>query len=173
MAGKQIPDKLTNFTAFRNGSEYLGVVDVDLPDLESLSETLSGAGIAGEIDSPLIGHFGSMTTTLNWRVLERANFKLARQEVHQIDFRGSIQTVDATQNYIHVPVRVTIRGLPKTTPLGSLSVGGTMDNSNELETIYIKIVYNGETVVEIDKLNFICLIDGVDYLAQVRENLGL
>lgn len=93
--------------------------------------------------------------------------------MQQIDFRGSIQTLDATQNYIHIPVRVTIRGMPKTTPLGSLAVGGTMDNSNELETYYIKIVYNGETVVEIDKTNFICIIDGVDYLAQIRENLGL
>ncbi|ETT32132.1 phage major tail tube protein [Paenibacillus sp. FSL R5-808] len=173
MAGKQIPDRLTNFTGFRNGSEYLGVVDVDLPDLESLTETISGAGIPGEFESPLIGHFGSMVTTLNWRVLDRANFKLARQEMQQIDFRGSIQTLDATQNYIHIPVRVTIRGMPKTTPLGSLAVGGTMDNSNELETYYIKIVYNGETVVEIDKTNFICIIDGVDYLAQIRENLGL
>ncbi len=173
MPGKQIPDRLNNFTAYRNGSEYLGVVDVDLPDLESLTETISGAGIAGEVESPLIGHFGSMATTLNWRVLDRANFKLARQEVQQIDFRGSIQTLDTTQNYIQVPVRVTIRGLPKTTPLGSLAVGGTMDNSNEIETFYIKILYNGETVVEIDKYNFICIIDGVDYLAQVRENLGL
>lgn len=84
MAGKQIPDRLTNFTGFRNGSEYLGVVDVDLPDLESLTETISGAGIPGEFESPLIGHFGSMVTTLNWRVLDRANFKLARRKCNRL-----------------------------------------------------------------------------------------
>lgn len=174
MAGKQIPEKLNNFTGYRNGTEYMGVADVDLPDLESLAETVSGAGIAGEVESPTIGQFSSMTTTINWRVLERSNFKLARQEAQHIDFRGSIQTFDsATGTYQQVPLKVTIRGLPKTTPLGSLTVGGTMDNSNELEVIYIKIIYNGETVVEIDKFNFICIIDGVDYLAQVRENLGL
>lgn len=174
MPGKQIPEKLNNFTAYRNGSEFLGVADVDLPDLESMTETVNGAGIAGEIDSPNIGHFASMTTTINWRVLDRANFKLARQEVQALDFRGSIQAFDPTAGgYKQIPVKVTIRGLPKTTPLGSLAVGSTMDNSNELEVFYIKILYDNQTVVEIDKLNFICIIDGVDYLAEVRANLGM
>lgn len=159
--------------AYRNGSEYMGVADVDLPDLESLSETISGAGIAGEVDSPTIGQFSSMTTTIKWRVLERLNFKLARQELQNIDFRGSIQSYNTAGTYEQVPLRVTIRGLPKNTPLGSMSVGGVMDNSNELEVTYIKILLNGETVVEIDKFNFICVIDGEDYLAKVRENLGL
>ncbi|WP_110933811.1 phage major tail tube protein [Paenibacillus bouchesdurhonensis] len=171
---KQIPEKLNNFMAYRNGSEYMGVADVDLPDLESLSETISGAGIAGEIESPTIGQFASMSATINWRVLERLNFKLARQESQHIDFRGSIQSHNSAAGmYDQIPIRVTIRGLPKNTPLGSLAVGATMDNSNELEVTYIKILYDGETVVEIDKFNFICIIDGVDYLAKVRENLGL
>lgn len=174
MAGKQIPEKLNNFTAYRNGSEYMGVADVDLPDLESMSETVSGAGIAGEIDSPTIGQFASMTVTINWRVMERANFKLARQEQQAIDFRGSIQVLDTLSGtYMQVPVKVTIRGIPKNTTLGSLAVGATMDNSNELEVTYIKILVNGFTAVEIDKLNFISIIDGVDSLAGVRNNLGL
>ncbi|MEF3312613.1 phage major tail tube protein [Paenibacillus sp. GYB004] len=171
---KQIPEKLNSFTAYLNGVDYLGVADVDLPDLEMMSETVSGAGIAGEVDSPTIGHFASMSTTINWRVLERSNFRLARQEAQQIDFRGSIQTFDnVAGTYQQIPVKVTIRGLPKNTPLGSLAAGSTMDNSNELEVIYIKILYDGQNVVEIDKFNFICVIDGVDYLAKVRANLGM
>jgi P2 family phage contractile tail tube protein len=174
MAKKQIPQLLSNFMAYRNGTDYLGVVDVDLPDLEMMSETVSGAGIAGEIDSPIIGQFASMTATLNWRVLDKANFKLARQEVQHIDFYGSIQTFDNTSGtYKQVPIKVTLRGLPKNTPLGSLKAGGTMDNSNELEVVYIKILYDGKAVVEIDKLNFVCVIDGVDYAADIRRNLGM
>ncbi|MGF9821967.1 phage major tail tube protein [Brevibacillus agri] len=34
-------------------------------------------------------------------------------------------------------------------------------------------MHDGETVVEIDKFNYVCVIDGVDYLAKVRSNLGL
>ncbi|CAJ1003878.1 phage major tail tube protein [Brevibacillus aydinogluensis] len=170
----QLSAILNDFNAYLNGTEYLGVADVDLPDLESMSETISGAGIAGEIDSPILGHFASMTVTINWRVLERANFKLARQEVQHIDFRGSIQRIDKkTGTYEQVPVKVTVRGIPKNTPLGSLSKGSTMDNSNELEVVYLKVMHDGETVVEIDKFNYVCVIDGVDYLAKVRSNLGM
>ncbi|MGG1442172.1 phage major tail tube protein [Brevibacillus laterosporus] len=170
----QVSAILSHFSVYLNGNEYVGVADVDLPDLESMTETISGAGINGDIDSPILGHFGSMTATINWRVLENANFKLARQEVHHIDFRGSLQVIDKQiGTFDHVPVKVTIRGIPKNTPLGSFAVGSTMDNSNELEVIYIKILYNGETKVEIDKFNFICVIDGTDFLAKVRTNLGM
>lgn len=171
---KQIQEKLNNFNAYRNGTEYLGVVDVELPSLESMSETVSGAGIGGEIESPNLGHFGSMTTTLNWRTLAKPSFVLARQESHQLDFRGSIQEYDtATASYKRVAVRVAMRAMPKTTALGTLAVGATMDNTNEMEVTYIKIDYEGSTVVEIDKYNMICIIDGVDYLAEVRANLGM
>lgn len=171
---KQIQEKLNNFSAYRNGTDYLGVVDIELPSLESMSETVSGAGIGGEIESPTIGHFGSMTTSLNWRTLAKPNFVLARQESHQLDFRGSIQEWDtATSTYKQVGVKVSMRAIPKTTGLGTFAVGATMDNTNELEVTYIKIDYDGANVVEIDKFNMICVIDGVDFLAEVRANLGM
>lgn len=174
MGQTQIPAVLNNFSAYASGNIYLGVADVDLPDLEAMTETISGAGIAGEIDSPILGAFASMTTTLNWRTLDRSAFRLARQEGQALDFRGSIQVFDAaTAAYKQKSLKVTIRALPKNMPLGSLSVGTTMDSSNELEVTYIKILFDGETVVEIDKFNMICVIDGIDYLAEVRKNLGM
>lgn len=174
MPQPQIPTVLNNFSAYAAGNIYLGVSDVDLPDLEAMTETVSGAGIAGEIDSPILGAFASMTTTLNWRTLDRSAFRLARQEGQALDFRGSIQVFDATTStYKHASVKVTIRALPKNMPLGSLATGSTMDSSNELEVTYIKILLDGETVTEIDKFNMICIIDGVDYLAEVRKNLGM
>ncbi|UTW68684.1 phage major tail tube protein [Anaerobacillus sp. HL2] len=41
-------------------------LDVQLPSLEAMTETVKGAGIAGEVDSPVIGHFGSLGITLNY-----------------------------------------------------------------------------------------------------------
>lgn len=32
---------------------------------------------------------------------------------------------------------------------------------------------DGKTVIEIDKFNFICVINGKDVLEQVRKNIGL
>lgn len=171
---KQIPSILTNFSAYRNGSEYLGVADLDLPDLELATEPISGAGIAGEIDMPIFGQYAAMAITINWKVIEKSLFKLSRMESHQLDFRGSIQTYDTGSAAIkHVPVKVSVRSLPKTTGLGSLAPQSTTDSSNEMEIYYIKIILDNETVVEIDKFNYICIIDGVDYSAKIRENLSI
>jgi len=37
---------------------------------------------------------------------------------------------------------------------------------------YLKVFVGGIPRVEIDKLNFICIINGFDYLAMVRLDLG-
>ncbi|WP_438770052.1 phage major tail tube protein [Brevibacillus sp. JB24b] len=170
----QVPAIVNDYSVYLNGNEYLGAADVDLPDLESMTETINGAGLNGDLDIPILGHYGSMTVTINWRVLENANFKLTRPEVHHLDFRSSIQVINKqTGKFDQVPLKVTIRGIPKNTTLGSFAVGSTMDNSNELEVVYIKILHNGETKLEIDKFNSICVIDGTDFFAKIRANLGM
>ena len=62
---------------------------------------------------------------------------------------------------------------PKKTELGKLDVGTTTGSSNTIETNYIKVIIAGETVLEVDKYNYISNIGGTDYLADVREALGL
>lgn len=48
-----------------------------------------------------------------------------------------------------------------------------MDSKTTLEVTYIKVTIDGVRKVEIDKLNYIHFVDGVDYLADVRKALGL
>ena len=54
-----------------------------------------------------------------------------------------------------------------------MDVGTTTGTSNTIETAYIKVAIDGETVLELDKYNYICNIGGVDYMADIREALGL
>lgn len=170
----QVPEKLTNYTAYRGGTERLGTVDVELPNLEALTETVSGAGIAGEVDSPTLGHYGSMETTLNFRTLDVPMLRLAAPIAHALDFRGSQQVFNSTSGqYESQAVRVSVRAIPKTTTGGTLAVNATTGSSISLECIYYKVVVEGRTIIEIDKYNFICTIDGVDYMAKIRENLGM
>lgn len=168
-----IPEKLINFRVYENGTNFAGLVDAELPSLESMTETVSGAGIAGEYDSPVIGHYQSMTLSLSWRTPTPRLLALAAPKVHQLDLRGAIQVNDAANGqYKAVPLRVTVNCTPKNTEPGKLEVGSPMDSSNEFEVTYLKIWYDGKEYIEIDKLNFICKIDGVDYLAAVRLALG-
>ncbi len=169
-----VPEKLINFRVYQDGADLIGISDVTLPKLEAVTETVKGAGIAGEIDSPTLGHYGSMEVELNWRTLLKSNIVLAKPKGVNLDLRGACQMNNSESGTLEtVPVKVVLRGLPKSTDLGKLEMGSTTDTKNTIEVTYIKISVNGETVLELDKYNYICNIDGTDYLAEVREALGL
>jgi P2 family phage contractile tail tube protein len=170
----QVPEKLISYRVYRDGVDLVGTADVQLPELEAMTETIKGAGIAGEVDSPVLGHYGSMTLVLNWRTLVAPIAWLSRQEVHALDLRGVSQVMDAASGtYQKVPIKVAVRGTPKKTTLGKLDVGAPTESSNEIEVFYIKVSLDGADVIEIDKYNYIAKIDGVDVLAEVRKALGL
>lgn len=89
--GNKVPERLINFRVYNDGNDLLGVANVDLPSIEAMSDTVSGAGIAGEVESPILGHFGSMTATFTWRTITPELAKLANQKAHALDLRGSQQ----------------------------------------------------------------------------------
>lgn len=169
-----VPEKLINFRVYQDGNDLLGVADVELPSLEAMTETVKGAGIAGEVDSPVLGHYGSMTLKLNWRTVVKPTIHLSAPKSHALELRGANQLYDAGAGEYKVSaLKITARGMPKSTELGKLDVGTTGDAGNEFELTYIKISIDGRTYAEIDKFNYICVIDGVDYLKGVRQALGL
>lgn len=169
-----IPEKLINFRVYEDGTDLLGVADAELPSIEPMTDSVKGAGIAGEIDSPVLGQFGSMTLKLNWRTVTRPLLSLAQQKSHNLDLRGAIQVFNAASGeYIAKALKVVVRAIPKKTELGKLDVASGQDSSNEFEVVYIKIMLDGESMVEIDKYNYVCVIAGTDYLSAVRTALGL
>lgn len=169
-----VPEKLINFRVYQDSNDLIGVADVELPSLENMTETIKGAGIAGEIDSPVLGHFSSMETVLNWRTILKNNITLLAQTGVTLDLRGAQQIWDSSAgSYTVMPVKCVIQGTPKSTELGKFDVGAATDTSNTIETTYIKLTIDGTDVLEIDKYNFIATINGTDYLSDVRTSLGL
>ena len=61
--------------------------------------------------------------------------------------------------------------VPKNLNLGTMGVGQPSETANTLEIMYIKIVIDGEEVLEYDKLNFIYVVDGQDILKKVRDQI--
>ncbi len=170
----KVPEKLINFRVYEGGDDLIGIADVTLPNLEAMTETVKGAGIAGEVESPVLGHYSSMELELNWRTLSKPNVLLAQPKGVQLDLRGAQQVYDSgASEYKVSPAKVVVAGVPKTTELGKLDVGTTSDTKTTLEVNYIKVTIDGKDVLELDKFNYICNIGGVDYLAEVREALGL
>ncbi|MDT2243196.1 phage major tail tube protein [Paenibacillus larvae] len=79
----------------------------------------------------------------------------------------------ATGVYATEGAKISVRAIPKSAELGSLEVGSTMDGKTEFEVIYLKVSVDGKVLLELDKFNFIFVVNGKDHLADVREQLGL
>lgn len=175
MSINTVPERLTAFRVYLDGSNDLkGVTDLQLPSFEPMKDTVKGAGIAGEYESPTKGHFGSQKLSLNWRTLNKALLQLLKQESQRLDLRGAFQDYDAANGrQVTRKVRVVVQGPATKVDPGKWETGASTGGSAELEVMYIKLELDGETYIEIDKLNFICIIDGVDYMADVRAALGL
>lgn len=169
-----VPALLTNAKVYRDGVDLLGLGSVELPDLEYMTESISGLGIMGELDAPVTGHFKAMTLKIKWNVPTAVSAGLLESQGHHLDIRGSIQELDAgSGRFVDKPIKVVCRAMPKKSGVGKFEPGKKMEPETELEIYYIKIWLNGSELVEIDKFNFIFSLNGQDMLAQIRANLGM
>lgn len=174
MAINPIPERTINYRVYNDANDVLGMATVDLPSLEAMTDTVSGAGIAGEVDSPTLGHYGSMETTINWRTITEAAAALYAQRAHHIEFRSSQQINDAGRGELYSQqVRIVMRCIPKNLELGSLEPSAATDTASTFEVIYLKVFIGGKATIEIDKYNFKSVVGDVDYLQQVRRDLGI
>jgi len=169
-----IPEKVIAFRVYKDSNDLLGVADVTLPSLDYMTSTTKGAGVAGELETPTIGHFGSQTIKMSFRTCAKSLTCLSVPKAHHLDIRGAIQVANASSGALETrPLKVVVRAYPKKIDPGKLEVASAAGASAEMECAYIKIVLNGETVTEIDKLNYIHKVDDTDELTAVREALGL
>lgn len=168
-----IPSLVNHYNVYRDGNKLVGVSgEVELPDFENMTDTIEGTGIAGEMDDPATGQFQSMKVTIPFAVLYDSQFTLAdTNNPPTLTLRGSEQVLDSASGATKdVPVRVVLRGKCTKNSLGKIAKGKKGEPSVEIEVTYIKVEVNGETQVELDKLNFIYVVNGVDLMAQIRKN---
>lgn len=95
--------------------------------------------------------------------------RFIRKNVTAVKFSPQRYLKGITKWYCHrVPYITCHEGIKS-----SLQVAKATDSENEFEVLYIKLFIDGKEVLEIDKLNFICIFDGEDILKSVRDDLGL
>lgn len=166
-----IPEKVINYNAYLDDEKLVGIAgEVTLPNFEAMTETISGAGIAGEYESVTVGHFGSQTIEIPFRTLIDQSFNLLKLKGRSLVLRAAQQSYDVAAGETKKrPLKITLRGQAKGLNLGTLAVGGMTESTNTIEVLYIKIEENGIVVLEFDKLNFIFIVNGEDQLADVRN----
>jgi P2 family phage contractile tail tube protein len=168
-----VPEKGINFAVYYEGEDMLGMAEGEFPNLEYMTEEVKGAGLAGPVESIVLGHFAAMTLSLTWRNTTDAFVRLSTPRTHELYLHYAQQDYDAGLGEYKVnKIAVFVRVTPKVNGLGKLAVGEMTDTKSEFGVSYLKLEINDKERVEIDKYNYICKIDGVDYLAGVRSALG-
>lgn len=170
----QLPEVLTNFDLYDgSGNRTLGVVDCELPEITAKTETITGAGIGGDIEAVISGHYEAMTTTINFRSLSEESVKFLADDTAFITLRGSQQLFDSTAGRLrHQPIKVVMRVRMKAHTGGTLAQAAATGTAVELAVNYYKLTIDNKDAREIDPYNMVDKVYGVDRLAQVRKNLG-
>lgn len=166
------PTTINGFNCYSAGSILMGVADeVTLPDMNAMTTSITGAGVAGSIDVPIIGFYENMDFTIPFRTLVDDTFKVMNPgKIQDLTLRGSIQTVDkATGAISQVGMRVAVRGYVKSFSPGSVKVADAMNSTVTMSLTYLLIEVNGDTKVELDKFNSKYVVDGTDIMEIIRS----
>jgi hypothetical protein len=172
MAIAGIPEIINDFNMYLSGNRLVGMTgEVTLPDMEAITETISGPGILGEYESGSPGRFGSMEQEVPFRLFSSDALKLIDPtNPVELTLRGSQQyTVQATGALDEQGMRVVFRGRCKKIVPGTVKQGGPMDSSITLELTYYMVEIDSKKVIELDKLNSVYIVNGVDLLAKIRR----
>ena len=169
-----IPERGYNFKVYLNGTDMLGIAEANFPSLEFITAEVKGGGIAGTIDAPNVGQLSSMTISLTWRIMQKDIIKLATPDVLNMEMWEDTESYNAGLGKIkHGSVYAFMRARTKKVDLGKLVVGDAMDTQTEHEIYYLKLSLDNKEVLEVDKYNYIYKVNGIDYMAEVRRNLGM
>lgn len=173
MSVTQIPQFLENFNVYLNSNRLMGVSgDVTLPKFENIADTLSGAGILGELETPVTGAFKSQQLEVTFRTVDQAIFQAASSGTNALTFRGSQQINDYTRGgVVDQGIRVETRGPCKGFDLGKATPGKPTDSKLTQEILYIAIYIDDTEVLVLDKLNYIYRLMGVDMTSGIRSNI--
>lgn len=164
---------VVSFAIYEDAVNLLGIAEIKLPDLKYKTLTVTGAGLSGDIEAVIAGVLDAMTVNIKFLSRTEQAISLAEPRIHDIDLRVAEQQEDTSTGKLSVAGhKHMLRVMPKSlsgqtvAPASEASVDG--EYAVRAWTEYV----DGKKVTEIDPINLRCVINGVDYLADVRKALG-
>ena len=167
-----MPRTLKDMMLFNEGLAYLGdAKTVSLPTLSRKMEGYRGAGMSGELqmDMGMEGMELSFTCGGPVRQVLRQWGTPTVDGVY-LRFAGNYQS-DDTAAIDHV--EVIVRGRHSEIEMGDQETGEPSEFNVTVALAYYKLVWNGRTELELDPINMVEIVDGIDRLAERRALLGI
>ena len=169
-----MPRKLKNLMLFNDANIYRGVVkSVTLPALGRKMEAYRGGGMNGPVKADL--GFSDDGIQLEWKtggldLISLRQFGMIKASGVLLRFTGAFQQDDTEEMS---DVEIVVRGRHETIEMGDAQAGEDTEHSITTTCSYYKLTVDGEDIIEIDLLNFIEKVNGVDMLERQRTALGI
>ncbi|USW02675.1 phage major tail tube protein [Pseudomonas pergaminensis] len=169
-----LPHKLKHLNLFNDGGSYTGKVKtVTLPALGRKMEAYRGGGMSGPVKADL--GFSDDGIQLEWKLggldlVVLKQFGAVNASGVALRFAGSFEQDDTGEVSA---VEITVRGRHETIEMGDAQPGEDTEHSITTTCTYYKLTVDNEDIIEIDLLNFIEKVGGVDMLEKHRNAIGL
>jgi P2 family phage contractile tail tube protein len=163
---------LKDMILFNEGLRYLGECrTVSLPTLTRKTEEYRGAGMS----APLMMDMGMEAMELSFTCSAPMRDVLRQWGTPTVDgvylrFVGNYQE-DDTAAVDHI--EVIVRGRHTEIEMGDQETGEVGEFKATFAVAYYKLEWNGRTEIEIDPINMIEVVNGIDRLAERRASLGI
>lgn len=167
-----LPQQLKNFALFVDGESYVGqITEVNLPKLSRKTEAYRAGGMNGPVDVAL----GMEGLELKWTAAGYIKSMLTQWGNTStggvlLRFAGALQAADSTGV---TSLEVTVRGFHKEMDPGKAEAGGKTEIQVVSSLSYYKLELNKQPIIEIDFVNMIEIVNGVDLMAGIKEAIGL
>ncbi|MBJ2247453.1 phage major tail tube protein [Pseudomonas haemolytica] len=169
-----MPRKLKNLNLFNDGNSYLGLVkSLTLPAFGRKMEAYRGGGMNGPVKADL--GFSDDGIQFEWKtggldLISLRQFGAVNASSVALRFSGPYQQDDTGEVS---NVEVVVRGRHETIEMGDAQPGEDTEHSMTTTCSYYKLTVDGEEIIEIDLLNFVEKVNGVDMLEKHRTAMGI
>jgi len=167
-------NRVTNANVYVDGTSRLGLAEeITLPEIKSIMSEHKAVGMKGQIELP--AGIEKMEAKIKWNSYDAAVMAACGNptQLVQLQCRSSMEQYEASGKTGEVGIVIHFSGYFKNLPLGSFKANEQVDITSQLTVQYVKLVIDGDTVVEVDVLANIHNVNGVDTLATYRQNLGI
>jgi P2 family phage contractile tail tube protein len=167
-----IPRVLKNFGVFADGRGYLGkAAEVTLPKLTRKMEELRAGGMNAPVEIDM--GMEKLECDATFKEYDEELFKLWGVRNHaavNLRFKGALEADDAGNTV--TPVEAVVRGRLREIDPGGWKPGDEALMKIAIACSYYRYTSNGAVLIEIDVVNMIERVNGVDRLAAMRRAIG-
>ena len=164
-------NRITNANAYLNGETLIGrLEELELPNIKFNTEDVKALGMFSTIELP--SGLDKLEAKLKWNAVYGDNFKSESPlKSVSITVKSNMRSQGAGGVLKDIPVSVTLSGVFKEIPLGTLKGQEKIDGLQHVMTVYyVKLEEAGKQIYEVDVFNNIIKFGSEDILNEFRLN---